>query len=111
IVLDPQQFNPPRKSDLYLVDFSAHPINRNMVNVNFIMPQSCSIDPIPRRDNNWTITPLAMAGPNSWGEKGDISPSANPKPDSDEPVGNMKVIIAVEKTASHKMDDKHEKAK
>ena len=111
IVLDPQLFNPPRKSDLYVVDFNIHPINRNMANVHFMLPQCCTIDPMPRRDNSWTITPLAQAGPNSWEEKGDPSPAANPKPDADERVGNMKLILAVEKPATHPMDDKHKTTK
>ena len=113
IVIDPQQYNPPRQSDLLVTDFSIHPVNRNMVNVRFILPQCCTVDPIPRRDNNWTITPLAMAGPGSWEEKGDPNPSARPKPDADERVGNMRLILAVEKTATHPMEpkEKHQTAR
>lgn len=111
IVLDPQQYAPPSKSNLVVVDFNAHPVNRNMANVQFFLPKCCTIDPVDRKDNNWTITPLAMAGPGSWEEKGDTSPTADPKPDADERTGNMKLIVAVEKTATHPMDDKHKMAK
>lgn len=99
LVCDPQQYVPPYLTTIRVVDFNVHPVNRNMVNVPFILPQTCTIDPIPRRDANWTITPLAMAGPASWEEKGPIE---NAKPDADERVGNMKLIVAVEKTATAK---------
>jgi hypothetical protein len=111
VVCDPQQAKPPFITDLWLADFNVHAVNRNMANVMFQMPQSCTVDPIPRKDNNWIITPLAMAGPASWEEKGGTGPGDNPKPDADERVGNMKVIVAVEKTASHPMDDHHKTAK
>jgi hypothetical protein len=109
IVMDPQQYNPPSRANLVVVDFNLHPVNRAMANVQFLMPQCCTIDPMPRRDTNWTITPLAMAGPNSWEEKGEVGPSS--KQDADERGGNMKLIVAVEKTASHPMDEKHKMAK
>jgi hypothetical protein len=111
IVIDPQQYNPPRQTDLIVVDFNAHPVNRNMVNVQFLMPTCCTIDPMPRRDKDWTVTPLVMAGPNSWEEKGGVSAGDRPKPDADERVGNMKLMVAVEKVASRPMDEKHKIAK
>lgn len=111
VVLDPQQYAPPSQSNLVVVDFNLHPVNRNMANVQFLLPKCCTIDPVDRKDNNWTITPLAMAGPNSWEEKGDTSPSARPKPDADERTGNMKLVVAVEKTAKRPMDEKHKMAK
>jgi hypothetical protein len=110
VVLDPQRYS-QFQSNLIVTDFNLHPVNRNMLNVQFLMPRCCTIDPMPRRDNNWTITPLAQAGPNSWEEKGDISPGSRPKPDVDERVGNMKLIVAVEKTAKFPMDDKHKTAR
>ncbi|MBV8882169.1 MAG: Gldg family protein [Planctomycetaceae bacterium] len=101
IVCDPQQYAPPYVTNLRLVDFNgAHTVNRGMANVPFLMPQTCTVDPIAKKDNNYTITPLAMAGPSSWEEKGEIGPSASPKPDADERVGNMKVITAVEKNVT-----------
>jgi hypothetical protein len=111
IVLDPQQFVPPSQADLVIQDFNIHEVNRQMASVQFRLPQCCTIDPIERRDNNWTITPLAAAGPGSWEEKGDTGLNAKPKPDADERVGNMKLIVAVEKNAKFPMDDKHKKAK
>jgi hypothetical protein len=106
LVLDPQQFKPPSRASLWVVDFNLHPVNRNMTNVQFNMPQSCTIDPIPKKDKDWLITPLAMAGANSWEEKGDLGPGSNPKPDADERVGNMKLIVAVEKKAKYPMEPK-----
>jgi hypothetical protein len=111
IVLDPQRYNPPSQANLVVVDFNVHPVNRNMSNVQFHMYKCCTIDPMPRRDNNWTITPLAMAGPGSWEEKGSINPADRPKQDVDERGGNMKLIVAVEKPASRQMDDKHKVTK
>jgi len=111
IVLDPQRYS-QNQANLVVTDFNIHPVNRNMMNVQFLMPRCCTIDPMPRRDNSWTITPLAQAGPNSWEEKGGISPSDRPKPDPDERVGNMKLIVAVEKPAKFPMDqDKHKMAR
>lgn len=101
IVCDPQQYAPPYITNLRIVDFNgAHTVNRGMANVPFLLPQTCTVDPISKKDAAYTIVPLAMAGPNSWEEKGDIGPSANAKPDADERVGNMKVIVAVEKTVT-----------
>ncbi|MBI3855021.1 MAG: Gldg family protein [Planctomycetes bacterium] len=111
IVLDPQQYTPPSRANLVVIDFNVHPVNRQMANVQFLLPQCCTIDPINRKDNNWTLTPLAAAGPNSWEEKGDSGLNANAKPDPDERTGSMKLILAVEKTAKFPMDDKHKVAK
>ncbi len=113
IVIDPQQFNPPSQASLWVVDFNVHPVNRNMTNVQFLMPQSCTVDPIPKKDKDWLITPLAMAGPGSWEEKGDLGPGSRPKPDSDERVGNMKLIVVVEKAAKYPMEpkEKHKMAR
>jgi hypothetical protein len=111
IVCDPERCKPPNITDLQVVDFNVHPVNRNMVNVQFLMPQSCTIDPIQRKDNNWTITPIAMAGPQSWGEKGSTAIKDNPKRDPDEPYANLKLIVTVEKTAAHPMDANHKIAK
>jgi hypothetical protein len=111
VVCDPERYNPPSITNLQLVEFNNHPVNRNMSNVQFLMAQSCTIDPIQRKDNNWTITPIAMAGPLSWEEKGDTGPNAKMKRDPDEREGNMKVIVVVEKTAAHPMDPNHKIAK
>jgi hypothetical protein len=103
VVCDPQQYVPPYITNLRLVDFNgAHTVNRGMANVFFVMPQSCTIDPISKRDANYTITPLTMAGPSSWEEKGEVGAGANPKPDADERVGGMKVIVTVEKNVTRK---------
>ena len=111
IVLDPQQYVPPSMANLVVVNFNVHPVNRQMANVQFLLPQSCTVDPIQRRDNNWTITPLAAAGPGSWEERGGTSPTDRPKKDADEREGDMKLIVAVEKVAKFPMDKKHEKAR
>jgi hypothetical protein len=111
VVLDPQQYSPPSRANLVVVDFNIHPVNRQMANVQFLLPHCCSVDPIQRRDNSWTITPLAMAGPGSWGEKGDLSPGSVQKPDPDERQGNVKLIVAVEKIAKFPMDEKHKMAR
>lgn len=111
VVLDPQLYKPPYKSDLLLVDFNVHPVNRNMANVQFVMSESCTVDPIPRKDNNWTITPIAQAGPSSWEAKGGYGPNDQPQPRADERTGNMKVIVTVEKTAKFPMDERHKVAK
>jgi hypothetical protein len=111
VVCDPEQFIPPSITNLRLVDFNgAHTVNRGMANVYFIMPQTCTIDPVSKKDNNYVITALAMASPASWEEKGDVGPGANPKPDADERVGGMKVIVTVEKNVTHK-DAKRKTAK
>ncbi len=111
IVCDPQQYVPPYMTNLRLVDFNgAHMVNRGMANVPFAIPQTCTIDPVQKRAPGWTITPLAMAGPNSWEEKGEITPGTPPKPDADERVGNMKVIVAVEKAVT-RADAKRKTAK
>ncbi|HUR39374.1 MAG TPA: hypothetical protein VM222_07765, partial [Planctomycetota bacterium] len=111
IVCDPVQYAPPYYTNLRLVDFNgAHTVNRGMVNVPFLLPQTCTVDPIQKRAPGWTITPLAMAGPNSWEEKGEIVPGTPPKPDADERVGNMKVIVAVEKAVT-RQDAKRKVAK
>jgi hypothetical protein len=110
IVLDPQRYS-QYQSNLVVTDFNIHPVNRNMINVQFLMPRCCTVDPMPRRDSNWTITPLAQSGPGSWEEKGSINPADRPKRDSDERGGPMKLIVAVEKTAKFPMDDKHKTAR
>jgi len=103
VVCDPVQYVPPYFTNLRIVDFNgAHPVNRGMANVPFLIPQSCTVDPISKRAAGWTITPLAMASPDSFEKKGPITPGAPPKPDADERVGNMKVILAVEKIATRK---------
>lgn len=111
IVCDPQQYAPPYLTNLRIVDFNgAHTVNRGMANVPFLLPQTCTVDPIQKRAPGWTITPLAMAGPNSWGKKGEVTPSAPMRPEADEPVGNMKVIVAVEKAVT-RQDAKRKTAK
>ncbi|HLY74910.1 MAG TPA: Gldg family protein [Planctomycetota bacterium] len=103
IVCDPQQYTPPYITTLRLVDFNgAHSVNRGMANVFFEMPSSCTVDPVAKRDGTFTITPLAMAGPGSWEEKGSVNVGDNPKPDGDERVGSMKVITVAEKRVTRK---------
>jgi hypothetical protein len=103
IVCDPEQFVPPYITNLRIVDFNgASVVNRGMANTPFVLPQTCTVDPVSKKDNNYTITALAMAGPKSWEEKGDIGVGAPPKPDADERVGGMRVIVTVEKTVSRK---------
>jgi hypothetical protein len=97
IVFDPQQFVPPTQTKLVVRDFNLHEVNRNMVNLGFVLPDCCTVDPIPRKDVYWKITPLAMAGPNSWEEKGDLSPARTPRRTPDERQGNMKLITVVER--------------
>lgn len=111
IVCDPQQYAPPYLTNLRIVDFNgAHTVNRGMSNVPFLLPQTCTIEAIAKKTPGLTITPLAMAGPNSWEEKGEIVPGTPPKPDADERVGNMKVIVAVEKVVT-RQDPKRKVAK
>jgi len=103
IVCDKQQYAPPYITNLRIADFNgAHTVNRGMANMQFLLPSTCTVDPVSKRDANYTITPLAMAGPGSWEEKGDVSVGSNPQPDADERVGNMKVIVAVEKLVTRK---------
>jgi hypothetical protein len=54
-----------------------------------------------------------MAGAGSWEEKGELGPGIRQKPDSDERIGNMKVIVAVEKAAKYPMEpkEKHKMAR
>jgi hypothetical protein len=110
IVLDPQQYVPPSMANLVVINFNIHPVNRQMANVQFVLPQCCTVDPVLRRDNTWTITPLAAAGPNSWEEKGEVGISKS-KRDADEREGDMKLIVAVEKVAKFPMDEKHKMAR
>ncbi|HLY10471.1 MAG TPA: Gldg family protein [Planctomycetota bacterium] len=111
VVCDPEQYIPPSYAQLRIVDFNgAHTVNRGMANVPFALPLTCTIDPVSKKDNNYTITALAMAGPRSWEEKGEIGVGKDLKPAADERVGNMKVIVAVEKNVSRK-DAKRKTAK
>jgi hypothetical protein len=111
IVCDPQQYVPPYITNLRVVDFNgAHTVNRGMANVPFILPQCCTVDPLSKKDSNYFVTALAMAGPASWEEKGDITPGNPPKQDADERGGSMKLIVAVEKNVSRK-DAKRKTAK
>jgi len=111
LVFDPQQYKPPSQTYLVVRDFNMHDVNRNMVNLNFLMPDACTIDPVERKDSNWKITPLAMAGPNSWEETGETGPGVRPKRDGEERGGNMKLIVAVEKKVKSPLTPRHEKAK
>lgn len=97
LVYDSAQYIPPRMTNLLVKDFNLHEVNRSMVNLPFIMPESCTIDPVSRKDPGWRITPLAMTGENSWESKGEITDS-RPAPKRDERRGSLKLIVAVEKT-------------
>jgi hypothetical protein len=111
IVCDPQQYVPPYITNLRVVDFNgAHTVNRGMANVPFLLPQCCTVDPVSKKDNNYLITALAMSGPASWEEKGEITPGNPPKQDADERGGGMKLIVAVEKNVTRK-DAKRKAAK
>jgi hypothetical protein len=111
IVCDPQQYFPPSVTNLRIVDFNgSHSVNRGMANVFFELPQTCTVEAYAKKDKDFVITPLAMAGPNSWEEKGEITPVSPPKQDADERSGNMKVIVAVEKKVG-RADAKHKTAK
>src|SRR5436190_9609151 len=102
IVCDPVQFIPPYITNLRLIDFNNHPVNRGMSNIGFEFPSSCEVEAIPKKDRDFTITPLAMASASSWGEKGDITPGNPPKQDADELGNNKKVIVVVEKNVTRK---------
>lgn len=111
VVCDPQQYFPPYLTNLRLVDFNgAHVVNRGMTNVFFEMPNSCTVEAIAKKDPAFTITPVAMAGPNSWEEKGEIGPGITPKNDADERSKDMKVITISEKKVT-RSDAKHPTAK
>lgn len=97
LVFDPVQYLQPSQTRLVVRDFNLHDVNRNMVNLQFLLPECCTVDPLPKKDPTWKVTPLAMAGPSSWEEKGDTGPGARPKPDGDERKGNMKLITVVER--------------
>jgi hypothetical protein len=111
VVHDPQQFVGAKMSNLIIRDFNIHDINRSMVNLQFALPDCCTVDPVARKDAEWRITPLAMAGPHSWEKKGELSSGVRSKPEGDERIGNMKLIVVVEKPASHKLDDRHARSK
>jgi hypothetical protein len=111
VVHDPQQFTGAKMSNIYVKDFNLHDINRSMVNLTFIIPDCCTVDPIPRKDPAWKITPLAIAGPGSWEKKGEILDKTRPRPELDERVGNMKLIVVVEKPATRPLDDRHARCK
>lgn len=110
-VHDHKSFTPPLMTNLVVKDFNVHDINRSMVNLQFDMPEACTIDAVPRKDPAWRITPLAMAGATSWAETGEIGPDRRPRPDGDERQGDLKLIVVVEKPASRKIDDRHKTAK
>jgi hypothetical protein len=110
VVHDPQQFYGARMSNLIVKDFNIHDVNRSMVNLQFDLPDCATIDPVARKDPNWTITPLAMAGAYSWEMKGDPGLGLR-KAVEGERVGNMKLIVAVEKKAEHPMDARHQRCK
>lgn len=111
LVLDPAQSNPTSPSQLLLRDFNAHDINQGMAGLTFMMADSCTVDPIEKNDPSWKITPLVMTGPSAWEETGPTGPGTRPKPDGKERVGNLKLIVAVEKPASRRMDEHHKTAK
>ncbi len=108
VVCDRRQSVPGSLTGLMIRDFNVHEINRNMANVQIVMPESCTVDPIERKDPKWKITPLAMSGTAAWEEKGDLGPGAkSPGPDGEERVGNLKLIVAVEKPAPKPQDAAH----
>ncbi len=111
VVLDPQQYTGAKMSNLLIKDFNIHDINRSMVNLQFAMPDCCTVDPVDRKDPNWRITPLLMAGPNSWEYKGELDSKVRPVPKGDERHGNMKLIVVVEGPASHELDERHKRCK
>jgi hypothetical protein len=104
IVHDGTEYFPPRRTDLAVRQFNVHEINRSLVtmaNVTFRLPDCAPVDPVDKRDPNWVIVPLVRSGPASWEEKGSIGPGVSPKPDPpEERVGNLPLIVAVEKPAS-----------
>lgn len=111
IVCDPQQYYGSNITNLRIVDFNgAHTVNRGMINVFFELPKSCTVEAIAKKDPAFTITPVAMAGPNSWEEKGDITPGNPPKNDPDERSKDMKVITISEKRVT-RADAKRKLAK
>jgi hypothetical protein len=111
LVLDPAQSSPVNPSHLLLRDFNAHDINQGMAGLTFIMADSCTVDPIDRNDPAWRIIPLVMTGPTAWEETGPTGPGTRPKPDGKERVGNLKLIVAVEKPAARPSDEHHKKAR
>jgi len=111
IVCDPQQYFPPYVTTLRIVDFNgSHTVNRGMSNVFFELPQTCTVEAIAKKDPAFTITPVAMAGPNSWEEKGEITPGNPPRQDADERSKDMKVITISEKRVT-RADAKNKMAK
>jgi hypothetical protein len=108
IILDPQRHYGGIPFNLVVTDFNAHEVNRGMVNVRFAMPESANVEPLPMSPpQSWKITPLAMTSPHAWLEKDDPGLRKEPRPDPDEPKGDLKLIVAVEKSASRPMDDRH----
>ena len=111
IVLDPQQYTGAKMSNLRVRDFNIHDVNRSMVNLEFLMPNCATVDPVERKDPNWRITTLVMAGPNSWEYKGDPDPRVRPIPKGDERHGELKLMVVVEKPATHPLDERHKRCK
>jgi hypothetical protein len=111
LVLDPAQSSPANPSHLLLRDFNAHDINQGMAGLTFLMADSCTVDPIERNDASWRIVPLVMTGPTAWEETGPTGPGTRPKADGKERVGDLKLIVAVEKPAARPLDEHHKKAR
>ena len=97
VVHDPRSFYSQDWKNVVITDFSIHPVNRGMVNVNFMMPMACSVEPVNQKNPKWKNEALARTGPSAWGETGDYSLKAGPKPDGNEKVGHLPLIVAVEK--------------
>jgi hypothetical protein len=112
IVHDPERYFMGRLSNLVVRDFNVHEINRGMANVQFAMPESTALEPIPLSPPQiWKITPLAMSSPRSWEEKDDPGSRTPPRPDPDERKGDLKLIVAVEKALAKGADDRPRTAK
>jgi hypothetical protein len=111
LVLDATQGNPKGWSELRVRDFNAHDINQGMAGLSFLLAGTSTVDPLDKGDASWKITPLAMSSPDAWAETGATGPGTRPRPDGKERVGNLKLIVAVEKPAAHPADEKHRRAK
>lgn len=100
-----------RPSTLVIHQFNAHPINRGMGNTQIIFPDSCTVDPVDKKDPNWVIADVIRSGARAWAETDRPGGKDRPKWDPGEARGNLPLIVAIEKPVAAPVDPKKSKAR
>jgi hypothetical protein len=99
IILDPGDFVPPAWNNVRVRRFYEHEVNRGLSNAPIALPDCTTVEPV-EKGPGWMTLPVAKSSSQSWGEKGAIGAGTKPKPDVDEPAGELTLILAVERPAT-----------